>query len=615
MPLTTVHHAGPHGRAGRSRWTWRLAIAAAMLVGGTAQPVFAQTAARTLYERTLAREQEARSLPAPTAAQLRAIAAAYEALVRKYPGSGYADNALWQGGGLLLRAFESSTDAADRRGAERLFTWLRKEYPSSSFIRKIDAQLGESPKVTSEPLPVDPPPAPPERRASPTRVRPAAAGAAATITGITRATLPRGERITIELSKEVVFAGDRVNNPDRVFIDFASAAAPPAVLEQAQAASGSLIKSLRLGRHSDGVMRVVLDLAGSPRYTTFPLYEPFRLVIDVEEAGPSPSSFTATPAPPPARGNGPVLAIASSGSTPESTRPPAAAARPTPAPVAVSPIATPLPGSSVRLDAPPPLPSPVTPASNRSGDFSLSRQLGLGVSRIVIDAGHGGHDPGARANGLDEAELVLDVARRLEKLLTEAPGFQVRLTRTTDEYIPLEERTAIANREGADLFLSIHANASRQTAARGIETYFLNFATNPNAEAVAARENASSAQSMGALPGLLKAIALNDKLAESRELATLVQSSLIKRLSLQNKGVKDLGVKQAPFVVLIGARMPSVLAEISFLSNKSEASLLKQGSYRQKIAQALFDAVVKYQASLKTTVDMTRQKAKDIRQK
>ena len=166
---------------------------------------------------------------------------------------------------------------------------------------------------------------------------------------------------------------------------------------------------------------------------------------------------------------------------------------------------------------------------------------------------------------------MLDVAQRLEKLLTAQPGFEVVLTRRTDEFIPLEERTAIANREGADLFLSIHANASRQTAARGIETYFLNFATNPEAEEVAARENATSAQTMGTLPAILKAIALNNKLAESRELATMVQTSLVRKLRTQNKGLRDLGVKQAPFVVLIGAQMPSVLAEISFLTNKSEA--------------------------------------------
>jgi N-acetylmuramoyl-L-alanine amidase len=247
---------------------------------------------------------------------------------------------------------------------------------------------------------------------------------------------------------------------------------------------------------------------------------------------------------------------------------------------------------------------PIAPSATSSGDYSLARQLGLGVSRIVIDAGHGGHDPGARANGIVEAELVLDIARRLEKLLAERPGFQVVLTRSTNEYIPLEERTAIANREGADLFLSIHANASRRTATRGVETYVLNFATNPEAEAVAARENASSSQNMGVLPSLLNAIALNNKLAESRELATIVQTNLVRRLRGTDAGVKDLGVKQAPFVVLIGAQMPSVLAEISFITNKAEAGLLKQNAYRDHIAQALADAVIKYQASLKkvTTV-------------
>jgi N-acetylmuramoyl-L-alanine amidase len=239
------------------------------------------------------------------------------------------------------------------------------------------------------------------------------------------------------------------------------------------------------------------------------------------------------------------------------------------------------------------------------GDYSLARQLGLGVSRIVIDAGHGGHDPGAQSNGINEAELVLDVALRLEKLLRDQPGIDVVLTRRTDEFIPLEERTAIANREAADLFLSIHANASRQPAARGIETYFLNFATNPAAEAVAARENATSDRTMGRLPELVKTIALNNKVVESRELATTVQTSLMRRMRTQNKSLRDLGVKQAPFVVLIGAQMPSVLAEISFVTNKSEAALLKQPAYRQKIAQALFEGVLRYQGSLKKVTAVT----------
>jgi N-acetylmuramoyl-L-alanine amidase len=234
----------------------------------------------------------------------------------------------------------------------------------------------------------------------------------------------------------------------------------------------------------------------------------------------------------------------------------------------------------------------------------LARQLGLGVSRIVIDAGHGGHDPGAQANGIDEKNLVLDVALKLQKLLQAQPGVEVVLTRGTDEFIPLEERTAIANRAGADLFLSIHANASPRSSTRGLETYFLNFATNPEAEAVAARENATSGRGMSQLPTILKAIALNNKLAESRELAGIVQTSMVRKLKAGNAAIKDLGVKQAPFVVLIGAEMPSVLAEISFITNRAEASLLKQQKYRDRIAQSLFDAIVKYQSSLKkiTTV-------------
>src|SRR6185436_18606491 len=162
---------------------------------------------------------------------------------------------------------------------------------------------------------------------------------------------------------------------------------------------------------------------------------------------------------------------------------------------------------------------------------------------------------------------------------------EVVMTRDTDVFIPLEERTAIANREAADLFLSIHANASRNPAARGIETYFLNFAMNPEAEAVAARENATSAQPMHNLPDIVKAIALNNKLNESRDLAETVQKSMVNRLTAKSKQLRDLGVKQAPFVVLIGAGMPSVLAEISFITHKQEGALLKTAAYRQQIAQ------------------------------
>jgi N-acetylmuramoyl-L-alanine amidase len=256
------------------------------------------------------------------------------------------------------------------------------------------------------------------------------------------------------------------------------------------------------------------------------------------------------------------------------------------------------------IDTPPaPAPAatsaPVTPAVNARGGFSLSRQLGLGIARIVIDAGHGGHDPGAQVKGLSESELTLDVALRLEKLLLRQPGVEVVQTRRTNAFVPLEERTEIANRSGADIFLSIHANASADGRARGVETYFLNFAPTAEAETIAARENAASTRPMRQLPELVRAIALNNKLDESRDLARLVQESLFAQVRKSDKRARNLGVKQAPFMVLVGAQMPSVLTEISFLTNLQDAGLLATEKYRQQIAEALLAGITRYQQALK----------------
>jgi N-acetylmuramoyl-L-alanine amidase len=250
-------------------------------------------------------------------------------------------------------------------------------------------------------------------------------------------------------------------------------------------------------------------------------------------------------------------------------------------------------------DAAPARPAPLPPSANRNGNFSLSRQLGLGIAKVVIDAGHGGHDPGAQARGLTEADLVLDVALRLEKLMLKEGGFEVVLTRRSDSYVSLEERTAIANKAGADLFLSIHSNASASASARGIETYFLNFAPNTEAEAVAARENAGEARTMRSLPEIVRAIAMNNKRAESRDFASMVQNSMYTEMRKSNKELRNLGVKQAPFMVLVGATMPAVLAEISFITNRQDATLLKTDKYRQQIADALLAGVKRYQQSFR----------------
>lgn len=628
------------------------------------------------YNQAMAREKAARAAASPTVASLRAIAASYEAIARRYPKSGYSDNALWQGAGMYQLAFERAGNARDREQATRLLTWLKKGYPTASLAKQVDSRLASlapparnaaaatttAPAPAAPPRPTAPDAAPPvsqvkaavpaatratqSTKAEPAATAPAVAPSRATkaapasvpaatmstpvapipvpeppvvstkdgspaVRSLTYSTLPKGDRLTIELNGEVPYSTTRATGPDRVMLDLTGVGVSTAVLDRATQISGSLLKSLRVTSTAGNSTRLVLELTGSPRYSTFPLYNPFRLVVDVESdtatsSGASLGGATAfvakpalsvtTPTAPP-----PLPPLADVMLKPADVMPTHADAAASIEPAVERPVIDrPAERAPVVSSAPPtPIAAPRSPSITSHGDYSLARQLGLGVSRVVIDPGHGGHDPGAQANGVTEAELVLDVAQRLGVLLHSQAGFDVVLTRDTNEFIALEERTAIANREAADMFISIHANSSPRATTRGIETYFLDFAPTPQAEALAARENASSSQSMRLLPELVKTIALTNKLDESRELARTVQSSLVKRLGVQSTGLKDLGVKRAPFVVLIGAQMPSVLAEISFLTNRSDASLLKQSQYRQKIAQALADAVIKYRTALK----------------
>jgi N-acetylmuramoyl-L-alanine amidase len=233
------------------------------------------------------------------------------------------------------------------------------------------------------------------------------------------------------------------------------------------------------------------------------------------------------------------------------------------------------------------------------GETSLVRALGLKIGRIVIDPGHGGHDSGTLGvDGIEEKDVVLDVALRLGKLLHDRLGAEIIYTRSDDTFIPLETRTAIANKAQADLFLSIHANSSPEASARGVETYYLNFTSDPTALDVAARENAVSDQSIHQLSDLVKKIALKDKIAESREFAGDVEGSLYAGLQKGNAGLKDRGVKKAPFVVLIGANMPSILAEISFVTNPKDAEQLRDPEYRERVAESLYKGIASYQGGL-----------------
>jgi N-acetylmuramoyl-L-alanine amidase len=580
------------------------------LVAGTAAAAAAQPA-RDLYTNALLRDRAVRDASQPaTRQQIRSAVAAYERVVRRHPKSGYSDNALWQASELSRLAWDRFGEEVDRRTAVRLLTLLKAGYPSSPFASQVATAVAhfETPKpraVGSDPIGRTSIPAVALGSDPITKLSRAVPGVGSdpngggVVRGITRSVMADGVRVAIEIDRELYFRQEQLENPKRLFFDLRGATTAPELRDKTLSYADDIVREIRLGRHPQNTTRVVLDTEGVESYSVFTLYNPYRVIVDFRRRGApaAPATSFIPPIPPAVSTSGTARIDTKSITVPAPVAATAQRAE-RPGPIATAPAVNqgPLPSRDI---PPATMPPPAVPLANSNGAYSLARQLGLGVARIVLDPGHGGHDPGVNGNGINESELVLDVALKLKKLLENTPGIEVVMTRETDVFIPLEQRTAIANREGADLFLSIHANASRNLKARGVETYFLNFAANPEAEAVAARENSTSGQTMHRLPDIVRAIALNNKIDESRDFAAMVQKSMVKGLSSRNRELQDRGVKQAPFVVLIGAGMPSVLAEISFVSNKQEGVLLKTSAYRQQIAESLFDAVQKYQKSLK----------------
>lgn len=518
--------------------------------------------AEQLYRRAQDRENAVRALDEPDVDAYRAVIRAYETVVRRYPRSGYSDNAFWQAAGLARDLFERTGDARERDRALRFLRLIVSEYPASSLvpgaILEVNRLSGPAPasRATARPVSRPRPVTPASLGSSRAAAAAPAAGGPVVVRRITRDVLPEVVRVTIELDREVPYYHERIEHPTRVFLDLAHTQPAEDLRDAELRFDDDIVRQIRIGLHPPDTTRVVLDVDNLAKYSVFTLYDPFRIVIDSER----------------------------------------------------------LPPGSLLADLKPADPgedAPAAPAENTGGGFSMARQLGLGASRIVIDPGHGGRDPGATHNGVTEADLVLDIARRLEKLLLDQPSTEVVLTRRDDTYVALEERTAIANRHHADLFLSIHANASQNAETRGIETYFLNFTTNAEAERVAARENAASGRTINNLPGLIRAITLNSKRAESEEFASLVQNALVDHLN--GDGILNLGVKQAPFVVLIGAEMPSILAEVAFITNRRDQVLLKSAAYRQRIAEALLTGVLEYRSRLKATSTQIAQQQPDDR--
>ena len=351
-------------------------------------------------------------------------------------------------------------------------------------------------------------------------------------------THPSFTRIVIDIGQLREYNSNQLTSPDRVYVDIYQARLNPALQGRTITVDNPYINQIRIAQRTNTTVRVVVDvdINSVKRYDVFPLRDPFRIVVDIY-----PKEASSTP----------------------------------------------------------PAPKVATPAIPTTSGYSMVRQLGLGIQRIVIDPGHGGKDPGCIGKeNTYEKDIVLDVCTRLKKLLLQNKGLEIILTRETDIFVPLDNRAEIANKKKADIFISIHANSYPNKRRAGVETYYLNFNQDPDVLKLAAQENATTTKNISQQREILEKIIRTNKLMESRDLANHLQKSLVTRLASKYQGIKNLGVKGGPFWVLIGGEMPSVLVEISHLSNPLEEERLNTTQYRQVVAQGLYEGILQYIQSL-----------------
>jgi len=354
----------------------------------------------------------------------------------------------------------------------------------------------------------------------------------------TRVVIDMGGRITYR--HHLLRRDPALKKPGRLYLDLINARVSKEI-DSSIPIKGDLLQRVRAGQYKKDRVRVVLDINSIGSYKIFHLYDPFRIVVDVRK-----------------------------GEKKKKEKEPKLALR----------------TRHVRKG--------IRKSKIPDTNVSLARQLGLNVKRIVIDPGHGGKDPGCYRGKIREKDIVLSLARKLASKIRKEIGCKVYLTRNRDVYLPLERRTAIANMKKADLFISLHVNAHRNRRVHGIETYFLNMATDKNSVMLAARENATSEKSISDLQKILNDLMLNTKIHESNRLAHQVEKGLITDLDGRFRHVKNLGVKQAPFYVLIGAQMPAILVETGFLTNAAERKRLVSKAYQNEVAQGICDGIKGY---------------------
>ena len=392
-------------------------------------------------------------------------------------------------------------------------------------------------------------------------------------------------RVIVDIDKETKFTQGRLSNPDRFFLDISGATLSSDLLNKILSVEDGILKQVRAGQNRPTSVRIVLDIVELGSISVSEMQDPCRLVIDLYRKGVvAPRAESTEQEAPPFSEPGQKQSPLKAGTEKEPEAP-------------VKNDSTAKPSSTEKL---PPAPAIQRQSPKTSeGDRTLTRMLGLKVTRIVIDPGHGGHDFGTTGpGGLHEKDLVLSLARDLQAMIQAKIGAEVILTRSDDKFVSLEERTAAANQHKADLFVSIHANSSRNRSISGVETYYLDFARTDAEREIAARENATSASNLSDLEDLIKKIAQADKSSESRELASLLQKRLYSGARQVFPSTKNRGVRSAPFIVLIGANMPSVLAEVAFISNAKDERLLKKEATRQRLVRALFSGIEGYMETL-----------------
>ena len=464
----------------------------------------------------------------------------------------------------LYRVIELSLDNRKNDSlASKTYNRLAEVYPDSIWTDKARTRLGlyvskqkREPEIKKMPIPV---------LASPGKTKPAGV-----VQKIRYWSGGAYTRIVIEQNRSVRFQARELKNPDRLVFDILNARVGDSIDKDPLPVNDGILKQVRASQYAPDIVRVVLDLASIKSYAAFPLHDPERLVIDVT-------------------GEGGITAESQVSSMDSGTQPQQENTEENKTDTKAEPYS----------HTTPPVQTP-TFKNNDDEKLSLSRQMGLKIRTIAIDAGHGGHDPGAIGkNGLKEKMVTLDVAKRLAALVKERLGCEVIMTRDSDVFIPLDQRPFIAKSRGADLFVSIHVNANRKRKARGIETYIQGLqASDREAMATAARENAMSTKRLSELDSeidkILKDLKQDNKLEESLQLAHTVQASLVGKMMPEQRQVVNLGVKRAFFYVLINTQMPSILAEVGFISNPDEEKQLRKDSYRQSIAEALYQGVKKY---------------------